>query len=250
MSEAMAKRVEQVVVDRWFRNPPEIIKAMGSEPTVGATRAFVLQWTKFSGLFPRWVGSIMSNCPEFAVLAYEVENLMSEVVRDPASDGNHYELLLRLGRAVGLAPQEIEGYPVLQEASELFEWLWRMARNPDWLIGFTAVNGLEILGDRNLPVKYGVLSGTGLAPEPYARTLGLSEASLEFFEVSEQADETHGLKTVEIISGYTPVGSEEEVLSVLEESIFRLRRMMDAAWRLAREIDGELKTGDGTDGQR
>ncbi|MDA8271965.1 MAG: hypothetical protein M0Z39_11320, partial [Actinomycetota bacterium] len=93
MSEAMAKRVEEVVIDRWFRNPPEIIAAMGSEPTMGVTRAFVLQWTKFSRLFPRWVGAVMSNCPEFAILAYEVENLMSEVVRDPAGDGSHYELL-------------------------------------------------------------------------------------------------------------------------------------------------------------
>ncbi len=249
MSEAMAKRVEEVVIDRWFRNPPEIIAAMGSEPTMGVTRAFVLQWTKFSRLFPRWVGAVMSNCPEFAILAYEVENLMSEVVRDPAGDGSHYELLVRLGRGVGLSAAEIEGYPVLPEASELFEWLWEMARNPDWLMGFTAVNGLEILGDRNLPLRYGVRSGTGLAPEPYARTLGLSEASLEFFEVSEQADEGHGRETVEIIAEHTPAGREEAVLGVLEESMSRLRKMMGAAWKLACEIDAELKTGDRTDGQ-
>ena len=236
----MDRRVEGAVVDGWFRDLPPLIAAMASEPTLGVTRAFVLQWTKFSRLFPRWVGAIISNCPEFAVVAYEVENLMSEVVRDPAGDDNHYELLVRLGESVGLARAQIEAHPVLDEASELFEWLWDQARQPDWLVGFTAVNGLEILGDRNLPLKYGIGVGTGLDPEPYARRLGLGESSLEFFEVSDEADAGHGHETVEIVARYTPAGREGDILSVLVESMGRLRRMMNAVWDLAVEIDTEL----------
>lgn len=233
----MARRVEEAVVEGWFRDPPPLIAAMASEPTIGVTQAFVLQWTKFSRLFPRWVGAIMSNCPEMAVLAYEVENLVSEVVRDPAGDDNHYELLIRLGESVGLTRPQIEAYPLLAEGSEAFAWLWEKARHPDWLTGFTAVNGLEILGDRNLPLKYGIAASTGLAPGPYARTLGLGTASLEFFEVSDQADASHGHETVEIIARYTPPDREDGVLMVLVEAMARLRRMMNAAWELAMEID-------------
>ncbi len=249
MSEAMARRVEEAVVDGWFRDPPPLIAAMASEPTLGVTRAFVLQWTKFSRLFPRWVGAIISNCPEFAVVAYEVENLMSEVVRDPAGDDNHYELLIRLGESVGLTRADIEDHPVLTEASEAFGWLWEKARDPDWLVGFTAINGLEILGDRNLPLKYGVGAGTGLAPEPYAEALGLGEASLEFFEVSDEADAGHGHDTVEIIAHYTPGGRQGDILAVLIESMARLRRMMNAVWDLAMEIDVGLRAEARTDGQ-
>jgi pyrroloquinoline-quinone synthase len=239
MSASMARRVEEAVVDGWFRDPPPLIAAMASEPTLGVARAFVLQWTKFSRLFPRWVGAIISNCPEFAVVAYEVENLMSEVVRDPAGDDNHYELLIRLGESVGLTRAQIEAHPTLAEASEVFEWLWDKARQPDWLVGFAAVNGLEILGDRNLPLKYGIGAGTGLAPEPYARRLGLGENSLEFFEVSDEADAGHGHETVEIIARYTQAGREADILSVLVESMARLRRMMNAVWDLAVKIDTE-----------
>ena len=239
MSESMARRVEAAVVQGWFRDPPPLIAAMASEPTLGTTRAFVLQWTKFSRLFPRWVGAIISNCPEPAVVAYEVENLMAEVVRDPISDGNHYELLIRLGRSVGLERAEIESYPQLPEASATFAWLWENARHPDWLVGFTAVNGLEILGDKNLPAKYGIEAGTGLAPGPYARTLGLEARSLEFFEVSDKADAGHGHETVGIIARHTPSGREDEILRVLTESMTRLRRMMNALWHLARQIDTE-----------
>jgi pyrroloquinoline quinone (PQQ) biosynthesis protein C len=242
MSEAMARRVEMAVVEGWFRSPPPLIRAMASEPTIGVARAFVLQWTKFSRLFPRWVGAIISNCPEMPVVAYEVENLVSEVVRDPAGDDNHYELLVRLGESVGLGRPDIEDYPVLEEASEAFEWLWDQARDSDWLVGFTAVNGLEILGDRNLPAKYGIAAGTGLAPEPYARTLGLGEGSLEFFEVSDEADAGHGHMTVDIIARYTPAGREDDVLALLMEAMVRLRRMMNAVWELAMEIDAGLQT--------
>jgi pyrroloquinoline-quinone synthase len=210
---------------------------MAFAPTIGVTRAFVLQWTKFSRLFPRWVGAIISNCPEWAVIAYEVQNLMSEVVRDPAGDDNHYELLIRLGESVGLTRTQIEAEPVLPEAAALFRWLWDQARDADWLVAFTAINGLEILGDRSLPRKYGISGGTGLAPEPYARSLGLGADSLEFFEVSEQADARHGQETVEIIVRYTPAGREGDILAVLREAMTRLRHMMDAVWELAMQID-------------
>ncbi|MHB1555064.1 MAG: TenA family transcriptional regulator [Acidimicrobiales bacterium] len=237
MSAAMARAVEEAVVERWFRRPPALIAAMASQPTIGVTQAFVMQWTKFSRLFPRWVGAIISNCPEPRVIAYEVENLMSEVVRDPAADDNHYELLVRLGERVGLSRAQIEAQPPVPEAAEAFEWLWTQARNPDWLVGFAAVNGLEILGDRHLPRRHGLESGTGLAPEPYARALGLTEESLEFFEVSDEADAGHGKTTVEILASFTPEGREQEILKVLVESMDRLRRMMDAVWVLARSID-------------
>jgi pyrroloquinoline quinone (PQQ) biosynthesis protein C len=234
---ALARQVEEVVLEGWFRKLPPLVASMASQPTVGVTRAFVLQWTKFSRLFPRWVGSIISNCTEPPVIAYEVENLMSEVVRDPAGEDNHYELLIKLGRSVGLGREEIESHPVLPEASELFAWLWERARDPDWVLGFAAVNGLEILGDRNLPARYGLASGTGLDPEPYARALGLSGQSLEFFEVSDQADAGHGHETVEMLARYTPADREGEVLDVLTQSMTRLRRMMDATWGLATAID-------------
>jgi len=240
--DAMARRVEEAVVECWFRDPPPLIAAMASEPTRGVARAFVLQWTKFSRLFPRWVGAIISNCPEWPVVAYEVENLMSEVVRDPAGDDNHYELLIRLGESIGLSRGEIEAHPVLPEATATFGWLWEQARQPDWLVGFTAVNGLEILGDRSLPAKHGLGAGTGLAPQPYARALGLSEHGLEFFEVSEQADAGHGRETVEIIARYTPPGREDEILGVLSEAMVSLRGMVNSMWDLATTIDGELAT--------
>jgi pyrroloquinoline quinone (PQQ) biosynthesis protein C len=234
----MTVRVERLVVDHWFRDPPPLIAAMAGRPTLGATRAFVLQWTKFSRLFPRWVGSIISNCTEFPVIAYLVENLMSEVVRDPASQDNHYELLVKLGAGVGLSRQEIESEPVLPESAAMFEWLWQMARRPDWLAGFVAVNGLEILGDSTLPLRYGVAQGAGLAARPYAESLGLQGDALEFFEVSDAADAGHGSATVRIIAAHTEPGREEEVLGVLRESMERLRRMMDAMWRVAVGLDG------------
>lgn len=243
MSEAMARRVEELAVDRWFRRPPRMIASMASQPTLGVTRAFVVQWTKFSRLFPRWVGAIMANCTEPAVVAYEVQNLMSEVVIDPAGDDNHYELLIRLGQGVGLTRRQIEDYPVLAEAEEVFAWLWGRARDPDWLVGFSAVNGLEILGDGDLPRRYGLAQGTGIAPMPYAASLGLDQDTLQFFEVSDRADAGHGHETVQIIARHTAADRQDEVLGVLDESMSCLRRMMEAMWGLAEKIDAAATRG-------
>jgi pyrroloquinoline quinone (PQQ) biosynthesis protein C len=234
----LASRIEALIIDEYFRDPPRFVAAMATEPTAGVARAFVLEWTKFSRLFPRWVGAIMSNCPEFEVLAFEVENLMSEVVRDPAAGTNHYELLIRFGEALGLDRSEIEAHDACVEARAAFEYWGDMARQPDWLLGFTAVNGLEILGDRTLPKRHGLSPSTGLEVDPWSG-LGLSEESLEFFRVSSEADAGHGNKSVELITRYTPDTRADEVLAVLSETIARSRAMMEGLWTLAAALDSE-----------
>jgi pyrroloquinoline-quinone synthase len=233
-----ASRVEVFAVDGWFRDPPPFLRAMASQPTAAIARVFVLEWTKFSRWFPRWVGAVMSNCPEFDVLAFEVENLQSEVVRDPAAGTNHYELLIRLGNGVGLQRDVIEAHQPSPESVEAFAWWDHMARQSDWLLGFTAVNGLEILGDRNLSRRHGLSQGTGLAVDPW-RAAGIDEEALEFFRVSDEADAIHGNETVAIIARHTPPDRESEVLKVLGESMEHLRRMMGGLWDMVEQVGEE-----------
>lgn len=231
-NQTFAGQVEQLVVDEYFCEPPPFIRAMAAEPTRAVAQAFVLEWTKFSQRFPRWVGAIISNCPEFPVIAFEIENLFSEVVRDPAAGKNHYELLMRLGAGLGLDRATIEAHTSCPQAQQAFQYWWRMAREPEWLFGFTAINGLEILGDRTLPRRYGLSQGTGLAVNPWTK-LGLDDEALEFFRVSDEADEGHGRETVEIIARFTPPDRRPDVLSVLRETIGYIRGMMEGLQALA-----------------
>jgi pyrroloquinoline-quinone synthase len=238
VSAALGRRIEELVVDEYFRDPPRFVATMATAPTPGVAKTFVLEWTKFSRLFPRWVGAVMSNCPEFDVLAYEVENLVSEVVRDPASRTNHYELLIRLGEALGMTREHIEAYRSCPEAERAFAYWWSMAREPDWVLGFAAVNGLEILGDRTLPRRHGLAPNTGLEVDPWAR-LALPGDALEFFRVSSEADQGHGNASVELLARYTPEGREEVVLGVLSDTMRYIRAMMDGLWSVAERLDAD-----------
>jgi len=232
----LERRIEELVVDEYFRDPPRFVATMATAPTRAVAKAFVLEWTKFSRLFPRWVGAVMANCPEFDVLAFEVENLMSEVVRDPASNTNHYELLIRLGAALGLGREQIEAHDPCPEAQDAFEYWWAMARQEDWLLGFAAVNGLEILGDRSLPRRHGLAPTTGLEVDPWAR-LALPDEALEFFRVSSEADVGHGNASVQLLARHTPEGRGNVVLGVLSETIVKVRTMMDGLWALAERLE-------------
>lgn len=231
----LVPRLEQTVLDGWFRDPPPFLRAMATNPTRAVAQAFVLEWTKFSRQFPRWVGAIIANCPEFAVIAFEVENLMSEVVRDPMAGTNHYELLVRLGVGAGLDRATIEAHQPSAEATRAYAWWWKMARQPDWLMAFTAINGLEILGDRNLPRRAGLAQGTGLAPDAWAST-GIDHDALEFFRVSDEADAGHGHETVEIIARHAPPERHDAVIDVLGQTMEQLRSMMAGLWALAKQL--------------
>ena len=230
-----ARRIEELVIERWFRDPPPFLRQMATTPTSTTAQAFVLEWTKFSRQFPRWVGAIIANCPEFDVIAFEVENLMTEVVRDPSAATNHYELLIRLGEAAGVDRATIEAHEPCPESMRAFDWWWEVARQPDWLLGFTGINGLEIMGDRGLPKRYGLATGTGLAPDPWAAT-GIEAHALEFFRVSDAADAGHGRETVELIAAHTPPAQRGEVIAVLGGTIERLRELMDGLWTLSQRL--------------
>ena len=239
-SDAFAARLESAVLDGWFGDPPPFLRAMAVAPTMAIASAFVLEWTKFSRWFPRWVGAVMSNCDEFDVLAFEVENLMSEVVRDPAAGTNHYELLIRLGEGAGLQRGAIESHLPRPQSVDAFAHWDRMARQPDWLLGFAAINGLEILGDRNLAARQPGRQGTGLDPGPWATT-GIASEALEFFRVSDATDATHGNETVQLLARHTPEGRQDEVVSVLRESMDQLRQMMTGLSELAEQIGKEVE---------
>jgi pyrroloquinoline quinone (PQQ) biosynthesis protein C len=178
----------------------------------------------------------MSNCPEFDVLAFEVDNLVSEVVRDPQAGTNHYELLVRLGEGAGLDRATIEAHQPSAQAALAFAYWDRMARQPDWLLGFTAVNGLELLGDRAIPRRHGVGHGTGLDPDPWSSS-GIPEDALEFFRVSDDADAAHGNATLGILARYTPAPRRDEVVGVLEATMGHLRTMMDGLWELTGHVN-------------
>ncbi len=243
MTGTFAETVEALVVDGWFRDPPPFLRAMATAPSRAVAQAFVLEWTKFSRGFPRWVGAVMSNCPEFDVLAFEVENLMSEVVRDPTAGTNHYELLVRLGAGAGLDRSTIESHVACPQAQEAFAYWERRARAPDWLLGFAAVNGLELLGERGLPRRHGLTTGTGLDPVPWEAS-GIPADALEFFRVSDEADAAHGNATVAILDRHTPDDRRDDVAGVLIETMGYLRRMMDGLWELA------VRLGDGVEVRR
>ena len=75
-----------------------------------------------------------------------------------------------------------------------------------------------------------------MAPDVWART-GISEHALEFFRVSDAADEGHGRETVEIIARYTPPDRQDEIVVVLDQTMDQLRRMMDGLWKLAQRLE-------------
>src|SRR6202035_3616847 len=125
----------------------------------------------------------------------------------------------------GLDRSTIECHQPSPRAEQAFSYWDGMARQPDWLLGFAAVNGLEILGDRNLPRRHGLEQGTGLDPNPWAAT-GIPEEALEFFRVSDEADAAHGNATVGLLARHTPDDRQAEVVGVLGETMRSLRQMM------------------------
>jgi len=177
---------------RWLTVMPNITKPMAIE--------FVKQF----GLFPRhsrqcWA-NVVGNCPILEVRRFIVaENLWEEEANEATS---HYNLLVKLGLALGMSEDEItDAEPIASTQTAFLAWE-TLTRNQGWIDGLAAKGSLEALNQ----AETGDISG--LSAKHWTENLGLTMDDVEFWTVHSELDVGHAHEALEVIGRYA---TEEEL---------------------------------------
>jgi len=191
--------------------------------TVEGARLLVQQWGIFTRHSRRCWAYVAGNCPHVEVRKFIVtENLYEEEALEGHS---HFDLILRLGQALGLsreALEEAEPLPTTLVALHAWEAL---TKNRPWYRGVAAKAVLEMT---NLP-ECGRFSGE--ESERWTRQLGLSTQDVEFWSLHDSVDRIHGGGSLQLLEKYLAgEGEKREALQAGGESMMVWKVYLDGIY--------------------
>lgn len=192
--------------------------------TVEGARVLVQQWGIFTRHSRRCWAYVVGNCPHMEIRKFVVtENLYEE----EAIEGRaHFDLILRLGKALGLSQEELEfAKPLPTTLIALLAWE-TLTKNRTWYEGVAAKAALELTNDP------GCGRFSGQEAERWMRQLKLSRDDVEFWLLHDSVDQIHGGGSLELLEKHLPGEAERKAaLRTAEESMIAWKVYLDGIYR-------------------
>ena len=138
---------------------------------------------------PRFLSSIHSNCDNFEVASWLVQNLYEEY--GEMSEGrDHPSLCRNFGRALGMSVDELEAGPILDCTRRFIDYAFAVTRTKHYVEALAAIGiALEGVSARGAP----------MVGEALKHHYGMSAEEIEFFTAHCEMDIDHSQKTLNLV---------------------------------------------------
>jgi pyrroloquinoline quinone (PQQ) biosynthesis protein C len=212
----------------WRRSIGEMVRAHMSSPecthyfSVKTTRPRAQMLLKELSLFTRhrrdcWA-YVSGNCPILPVKQKILEHEYGEVIRDQHSEHGHLDLIIRQGRPIGLAAEDIlNAKPIPTTQATLYAWGW-MTKQKTWIEGLAALTVTEWTNDDRLLADLGGGQSTRLAKR-WGEDLGLDWKDMPNFRAHREADEDHSDMFLPFLSEFAMGEREKLAFQAVKESL-------------------------------
>jgi pyrroloquinoline-quinone synthase len=187
-------------------------------------RFYAGQYYKQEAMFPRYLSSIHSHCPNAAAR----QELLSNLIEEEKGPENHSELWLRFGESLGMPRADIETAKATPETEECVRSFQALTQDAQWTNGVSALYAYEVQQPsvactkiKGLKEFYGINSETGL----------------KFFKVHEEVDQWHSASEKGILEKELKENASlaPDMLYAIRSSSQALLRLLDGVCR-EREI--------------
>lgn len=187
---------------------------------ISGARMLIQNWSTFTRHSRRCWAYVVGNCPIIEIRKFIVtENLYEEEALEGHS---HFELLVKMGRAVGLSREQIEtAKPLPTTVVALNAWE-ALTKNRTWYEGLAAKAVLERTNDRQCG------NFSALEAERWMRQLKLSPDDAEFWLLHDSVDQIHGGGSFDMLEKYLKSEAEKEAaVRAAEESMMAWKVYLD-----------------------
>ncbi|QGA53199.1 TenA family transcriptional regulator [Sulfolobus sp. E5-1-F] len=217
-------------------NPHPFIVAM-QNPTKGVLLGYVIEHQHFLKNWVKVLSSIVFKTDKDDVLQYELENISVEFIGYNGRPA-HYELLLRMGEALGMPREKILSTPPLPSTQSAIGTWRKIAESKTWLETMAAMHSLELVADRSL-VKYGAklhyFNPEILSSDEYP------QAVKDFLREGYEADVSHAGEALEMVEKYAKeIEMKEKVQVVVLKSFDAFSKYLLARLERGFEIEPGL----------
>jgi pyrroloquinoline-quinone synthase len=137
-------------IERFFgRRPHPFVLAL-QHPTRAVLLGYVFEHQHFLRQWVRSCAFILARSEQQEVAAYEIDNLNTEFGGFGTAAPAHYELLLRMGEALGEPRERILSTPPLPRTRDSIAGWDRIAQSSPWVAAMAAMHCLELIAHRDL----------------------------------------------------------------------------------------------------
>ena len=216
-----AAAIDNIVAD--YNNNLEWVFFSKDRLTREAAQVLVQQWSSFTRHSRRCWAHVVGNCPHVEVRKFIVtENLYEE---EAVEGRSHFEILVRMGLALGLTRKEIEfAQPLPTTVTSMHAWE-ALTKNRTWYEGLAAKLVLERTNNPNC----GNFSAN--EAERWMRQLNLSREGTEFWWMHDSVDQVHGDGSLGLLEKYATRDDERQAaLRAAEESMMAWKVYFDGIY--------------------
>lgn len=221
---SLLESLEKIVADcqlnlKWVAYSKDRLTTQGAQ-------VLVRQWGIFTRHSRRCWAYVVGNCPQVELRKFIVtENLYEEEALEGHS---HFDLILRMGQALGLSREDMESaIPLPTTSVALLAWE-SLTKNRFWFEGAAAKAVLEMTNNQNCG------NFSALEAERWMRQLKLSREDAEFWLLHDSVDKLHGNGAVTLLEKYLETDMEREAaLQAARESMMAWRIYLDGITQAA-----------------
>lgn len=161
---------------------------------------------------------VSGNCPVLRIKQKILGHEYEEIIRDEYSEYGHLQLLVRQGKSVGLAPEEVlNAKPLPTTRATLYAWAW-MTKEKSWIEGLAALTITEWCNDDRLLADLGGGQSTRMARR-WMEDLGFTWKQMPNLQAHSQADERHSDMFLPFLAEFATGEKEELAVQAAAESL-------------------------------
>lgn len=165
---------------------------------------------------------VSANCPHMSVKQKILRHEYGEVIKDDYTEHGHMDLIIRQGKALGLAAEQVlKVKPLPTTMATLYAWGW-MTREKNWLEGLACLTITEWANDDRLLHDLGGGLSSRMAKR-WMEDLGFGWEQMPNFKVHSQADEEHSDMFLEDLEKFATGEKERLVYLAAKESMELLK---------------------------
>jgi len=138
---------------------------------------------------PRFLSSIHSNCENFEVASWLVQNLYEEY-GEGTEGRDHPSLCRNFGKALGMSVEELEAGPILDCTRRFIDYAFEVTRTKNYVEALAAIGiALEGVSARGAP----------MVGEALKHHYKMTPKDIEFFTAHCEMDVDHSAKTLALV---------------------------------------------------
>ncbi len=231
----LASWMKRTFIERFYGPRPHPFVLALQRPTRATLLGYVVEHQHFLRQWVRSAASVIAKTDRRDATLYEIDNIVTEFGGQGPDAPGHYELLLRMGEALGLPREDVLSTSPLPRTKQALNFWAKLAERGHWVEIMAAMHGLELIANRDL-----VEEGASMRyfDPAILEDEAVPQAVKDFLREGYEADVAHSEEALALVEKYAKeFGLQDRVRAAYLQSLDAFDVCLNARLERARNYE-------------